>query len=104
MRRLSVRVPPHVRDQITSQVLHIAEDSIDNALAWESRLRAMIGAIGEFQGHAIDDEASRRASLAVRKVVFEGTYLLHYHVDESTAVVVIVNFRHGARLPRRGEP
>jgi plasmid stabilization system protein ParE len=84
-------------------VLYIADDSIDNALAWEVRLRAAINGIGDLPGHAIDEEASDRLGEVIRKVVFEGTYLIHYHVDEKAGVVHIINFRHGARLAREGE-
>jgi plasmid stabilization system protein ParE len=104
MKRLAVVIAPVVGEQITAQVLRIAEDSIDNALAWEGRLRTAILAIGDAPGHAIDEAASDRLGVVIRKVVFEGTYLIHYVVDQPAGVVRIVNFRHGARLPRVGEP
>ena len=93
-----------MRDQITEQVFLIARDSIDNALAWESRLRTTIEEIGEIPSQAVDEDASDRLGYTVRKAVFEGTYLIHYWLDESAGVVRVINFRHGARLPQRGEP
>ena len=104
MKRMRVIIAPSVEGRITAQVLYIAEDSIDNALAWEERLRASILAIGEAPGHAVDEEAADRVGFPVRKVVFEGTYLIHFVVDESARAVRIANFRHGARLPRHCEP
>jgi plasmid stabilization system protein ParE len=55
-------------------------------------------------GFAVDEDASERLGEPVRKCVFEGTYLIHFRQDEESGVVEIINFRHGARLPRRGEP
>lgn len=104
MKRFTVNTPPVVENLITEQVLYIAEDSIDNALAWEGRLRIAIKAIGDLaQGHAVDQEASDRIGFSVRKMVFERTYLVYYRIDEAAGVVRVINFRHGARLPRAGE-
>jgi plasmid stabilization system protein ParE len=104
VKRFQVIIPPFVQEQIRAQVLYIANDSIDNALEWEDRLRAAINGIGSMRGHAIDEAASGRLSVKIRKLVFEGTYLIHYRVNELTETIEIVNFRHGARVPRRGEP
>jgi plasmid stabilization system protein ParE len=104
VKRLKVIIAPVVREQIRSQVLYIAQDSIDNALAWEDRLRAVMNSIGDMPGHAIDEDASDRLGEPIRKKVFEGTYLIHYRVNDAAATVEIVNFRHGMRLPRSGEP
>lgn len=104
MKRYRVILPPTVKQQITAQVLYIAQDSVDHALAWEARLRVAIEAIGDMPGHAEDEDASARLGYTVRKYVFERTYLIHYRVDEAEGVVRIVNFRHGARLPGRNEP
>ena len=104
MKRLDVNVSEHVKQQIREQVLYIANDSIRYAFAWEDRLLAAIDGIGDLPGHAVDEDASRRLGRTMRKFVFEGTYLIHYRVNDSAGVVEIDNFRHGARLPRRGEP
>ena len=104
MKRLKVIIPPRVQEQITVQVLRIAEDSIDNALAWEDRIGSAIEGIGDVPGNAVDEDASTRLGYQVRKNVFEGTYLIHYRVDDVAGIVRIVNFRHGARLPRIDEP
>ena len=104
MRRLTVSIPPTVQDQITVQVLHIAQDSIDNALAWEERLRGPMEKLGEVPGYAVDEDASDRLGYEVRKLTFEGTYLIHFTVDDAAGVVRVVNFRPGARLPRGTEP
>jgi plasmid stabilization system protein ParE len=105
VKRLTVFIAPTAEDQIIAQVLHIAADSIDNALAWEQRLRRALENIGDVpSGHPIDEDASDRLGHTVRKAVFEQTYLLHFTVDEAAGVVRIVNFRHGARLPRGIEP
>jgi plasmid stabilization system protein ParE len=103
VKRLPVIIPPDVKQQIREQMLYIAQDSIDNALRWEDRLLTAINAIGDMPGHAVDDDASGRLGQNLRKLVFEGTYLIHYRVKEATSAE-IVNFRHGSRLPRIGEP
>jgi hypothetical protein len=56
-----VNVPQDVQNQILEQVLYIARHSVENALAWEDRLRAAVKGIGGLSGHAVDEEASRRA-------------------------------------------
>jgi plasmid stabilization system protein ParE len=104
VKRLTVLIPPIVQEQIRAQVFYIAQDSIDNALAWEDRLRAAIDAIGKAPGHAIDEDASGRLGYVIQKYVFERTYLIHYVVDGAAGTVRLVNFRHGARLLREGEP
>lgn len=105
MKKYHVIIPPVVQQQIRSQVLYIARDSIDNALAWEDRLRAEISRIGSVPtGYAVDEAASARLGEEVRKLVFEQTYLIHYRVNPKRHVVELLNFRHGARLPRCGEP
>jgi len=71
VRRLKVSVSEDVKLQIREHVLYIAEDSIDNALAWEDRVRAPINHPGDMAGHGIDEEASRRIGRTVRKFVFE---------------------------------
>ncbi len=57
-----------------------------------------------FHNYAIDEDASARLSQPIRKIVFEKTYLIHFMVDDAAAIIRIVNFRHGARLPRPDEP
>jgi plasmid stabilization system protein ParE len=102
---LKVVVAPVVRDQIEEQVWYIARDSVNRALDWEGRLaRAIRGIATNGGGHAVDEDASKRTGYAVQKVVFEKTYLIHYRVNAKTRTVEIVNFRHGMRLPRAGEP
>lgn len=104
MKRLEITIAPSVQKQIIDQTLYIARDSIDNALAWENRLRTEIQEIGSMPGHAVDEDASSRLGYSVRKAVFENTYLIHHWLDQSAGVVHVINFRHGARLPQRGEP
>lgn len=104
MKHLNVLIPPMVQEQIRSQVFYIARDSIDNALAWEDRLLAAISALGSTPGYTIDEEASRRLGEIIHKYVFEKTYLIHYRIEDERGTLDIVNFRHGARLPRMGEP
>ncbi len=91
-----------MKNQVLDQVLYIAEDSLGNALAWEARLRDAMNVIGDAPNHAVDEDASDRVGEALRKVVFEGTYLIHYRV--SNTAVEVMWFRHGAMKPRRGEP
>lgn len=104
MNRLPVIVPAEVKEQIRAQILYIAQDSVDNALAWEDRVRAALSALGDAHGHAVDEDASGRVGQQLRKVVFEGTYLIHYRINDRPHAVQVVSFRHGARLPRRDEP
>jgi plasmid stabilization system protein ParE len=104
VKRYRVVIPPIVAEQVRDQVLHIARDSIDNALAWEDRLRAAIKGLGNMPGFSVDQDASARLGEPIRRYVFERTYLIHYRVTEATRRVDVINFRHGARLPRLGEP
>lgn len=74
MRRARVILAPIVERQIDAQVLYIAQDSVDNALAWEDRLRAAVMKIGDApRGYAVDEAASERSGFEVRKMVFERT-------------------------------
>lgn len=104
MKRLKVITARVVKEQIRAQALYIALDSIENALAWEDRLCKVMLGIGDLPGHAIDEDASSRLGETVRKTVFESTYLIHYRLTRNPPVVEVINFRHGMRLPRRGEP
>ena len=104
MKRYKVIIPADVKQQLRQQVLYIARGSVDNALAWEDRVRDTMAALRDFHGHAVDEEAGERTGQTLRKTVFEGTYLIHYRVDDAAAEVVIVGIRHGARLPQEGEP
>ena len=104
MNTRTVVTSPKVRAQIVEQMLYIAEDSIDNAFAWEERLMDAIRGLGRTSGYAIDQEASDRVGYPIQKLIFEGTYLVFYHVYEAGSEVRVVNFRHGARLPYGGEP
>lgn len=104
MRRFSVHIAAGAQDQITEQVRYIAQDSIDRALAWRDRVSGAIQNLAEFHGYAIDEDASGRLGFQLHRLVFEGTYLVHFTVDDAAGVVRVVNFRHGARLPTHGEP
>jgi plasmid stabilization system protein ParE len=104
VKKLRVIIPPIVQEQILAQVLYIARDSIDHALAWEDRLRTAINRIGMMpKGNAVDAAASARIGEEVRKMVFERTYLVFYRINEASRSVEVINFRHGAQLPGRGE-
>lgn len=104
MNQWSVTVAPSVWDLITAQVLYIANDSVDNALAWETRLDTAIFKLAEMHGHAVDEDASQRLGVEVNKLVFERTYLVHYTLDKPARVVHVIGFRHGARRPNPHEP
>lgn len=97
MKRYRVVIPKHVLDQVYAQVLYIAQDSIDNALAWEARVMGAIDRLGENPGFARDDELSRRRGEEIRRYPFEQTYLITFVVDEARQTVTIYEFRHGAR-------
>lgn len=79
MKRLTVIIAPAVERQIDAQAFLIAADSVDNALAWENRLRTALYNIGDAPGLAIDEDVSERLGYIVRKTVFEGTYLILLH-------------------------
>lgn len=104
MKRWRVLIAPAVGKLIDEQLLFIAADSIDNALEWEQRLRSAILKLSENPGYALDEEASDRLGFPVHKLVCERTYLIHYALDAPGQIVRVVGFRHGARLPRTGEP
>lgn len=86
------------------QVGYIASDSPGNAMAWYDRLVAAVEAIGEHPGFAVDERASEQLKAEVRRMVFERTYLVFFIVNEQRGVVEVIGFRHGMRLPKRGEP
>jgi plasmid stabilization system protein ParE len=78
---------------------------VDNALAWEERVRAAIQNLCTLPTrNPVDGAATERMGRDIRKIVFERNYLIFYHVDEAKRSIDILNFRHGARLPRRDEP
>ncbi len=104
MTRLAVDVPAQVKRQIVEIVSFIADDSVGNALAWEARLTAALDGLADQHGDPIDEDATARYGRPIRKLVFERTYLVHYRVDVDTAVVYVMNVRHGMRLRRAGEP
>ncbi len=104
MKRLKVQITYAALQQIQTQVDFIARDSIENALAWEERLLIVIKNLADFHGHAIDEAARDRVGGTPHKTVFENTYLVHYEVNDTAGIVTVVNFRHGARQPRPGEP
>lgn len=104
MKRWTVILSELVQRQIDDQAMHIARHSIDNALAWEARLDAAVQGLANLPGYGVDEDASARLGYEVRKLVFEGTYLIHYRREEQGGVVQVINFRHGARLPRATEP
>ena len=104
MSRWTVNTPPNVEDLIEEQVLYIARHSVDNALAWEARLRLAVRSLVDTPMLSIDPDASQRMSRTVRKLTFEKTYLVHYWLDDAASIIRVVGFRHGARLPRPGEP
>jgi plasmid stabilization system protein ParE len=105
VKKYRVLIPQVVQDQIHAQVLYIARDSVNNALAWETRLRAAFKELATLPTrNPVDATASDRIGERVRKMVFERTYLVFYRIRESNRAVDILNFRHGAHLPQAGEP
>ena len=104
MTRWTVTVSPSVWASIREQVRHIAAHSVANALAWEARLDAETFALADLPVRSTDEDATGRLGYTVHKMTFERTYLVHYRIDDATAVVDVVGFRHGARQPGPGEP
>lgn len=104
MKRYRVILSEWAESQIRQQVLYIARESVDVALAWEDRLLDAIKSLGDGPGYAIDEDASARLGEPIRRYVFERNYLVHFRVNEVASRVEILNFRHAARLPLRGEP
>lgn len=98
MKRYHVIVPLKVENQIVTRVMQIAEDSWDNALKWDARIRTAIQRIGnEPHGYPVDPILSRQLDQTVRKYVFEQAYLLFFTIDEEKIVIVFAEFRHGSR-------
>lgn len=104
MKRWTVDLPPVVERLIENQVFQIAASSMANAFAWKARLDAAIDRLSEVNGFGVEEDASNRLGTVVRHLVFDGTYLVHYTLDDAAGIVRVIGFRHGARLPRRGEP
>lgn len=87
MNRFTLIVAPKVQEEITAQVLRIAADSVENAFKWEGRLRSAIEGVGDMPGYSVDEDATRRLGFQIRKYVFEGTYLIHYWVDDAAGII-----------------
>ena len=104
MSRWTVNTSQSGEDLIAEQVLYIAQNSVDNALAWEARLRSAIRSLVDTPVLAVDSNASSRLGQTVRKLVFERTYLVHFWLDDPANTIRVVGFRHGGRQPRPGEP
>lgn len=104
MKRLPVEITPSVDRSIDEQVLFIAQDSVDNAFAWDARVRRYLESIGDVYGHAVDEMASDELGRTVRKTVFEGNYIIHYVIDDAAGRVRVIGLRHCARLRLPGEP
>jgi plasmid stabilization system protein ParE len=105
VKKFRIIIAPIVQDQIRTQVLYIARDSINSALAWESRLRSAVKNIAILPTrNPIDNAAPARIGQQIRKMVFERTYLLFYRISHEKRSIDILNFRHGTRLPHDYEP
>jgi plasmid stabilization system protein ParE len=104
MQQFTVKISLDARQQITEQMLYIAQDSIDRAYAWETRVTTAISSLGSSPGYSRDEAASNHLGREVRRLVFERTYLILFTVDVSEGVVEVIGFRHGMRLPKAGEP
>jgi plasmid stabilization system protein ParE len=75
--QLRVIVNESIQRSIRDQVLYIARHSVKNAKDWEKRLYSAIDSLADHPGHALDEDASERLGHPVRKLTFEGTYLIH---------------------------
>jgi plasmid stabilization system protein ParE len=105
VQRHTVIVTKMVKAQVVDQMLYISADSIDHAFAWESRILSAMDILGEFPFRfPIDSAAFDRFGQCIRKMIFEKIYLVFCVVNDANQTVHIVNLRHGARLPQRGEP
>lgn len=104
MRIYRVDITSQVREQMLDQFAYIAGDSPATAMEWYDRLERAVMALGEYPGLAVDEDATIRMKRETRKLVFERTYLVFFQVNEKAAVIEVVGFRHGMRLPKPGEP
>lgn len=99
-----VEVTPDALDAIRQHVRHIAVElrAPLNAERWLQRVWDAVDSLERFP---------RRCSLAPdnEQVTYEvrmqtvGDYLLLFTVDDETKTVWVLGFRHGSRLPRRGD-
>ena len=63
MKTYRVLIPPVVEQQIWEQVLFIANDSVQNALDWNDRLRREILSLKRFPTRFnVDEDATQRLS------------------------------------------
>jgi plasmid stabilization system protein ParE len=105
MKKYRLILPIDVQDEIRGMVRYIGRDSPERAAQWKNRLLACIRSLTSLPlEFAVDRPSSDRMGYDVRKVAFERTYLVFYSVDQSTRTVNVLCVRHGARLPREGEP
>ncbi len=104
MKPFEVQVSQKALDQITEAFLFIADDSPENAFKWEARIIKLIQDLSFLPGYALDEAATERLGYPVHKYVFERNYLIHFRIEHSRRIVQVINFRHVARLPARGEP
>lgn len=104
MNSYTVRISESAEAGIVEQVLYIARDLIANAARWEQRLTEAIDRLGELShGYPVEPELTSRLNVETRRMVFEKTYIVSYQVEEADRNVVVVQFRHGARLPDANE-
>ena len=96
---LPVIMPPEVDDQLGEVLWAIgwAGNSVKDALAWAVRLRDALDALGDFHGHAVDEDATSYFRQETRSMVFERTGLIHYQVRP--AAVWIIGVRQAPWFP-----
>lgn len=101
MTRYTVELTDEAWAAIETQVRYIAVDrqAPENAARWSNRLLKAIDELETLpRRHPVNDAQTAEHGVEIRRMVFEKTYLIFYTLDEDTRRVVVVSFRHGARM------
>lgn len=104
MKPYRVIVAPVAADSIAEYGRYIAEvaGKPETAERWVNHVYDKIATLDTFpQRHVLAEENGRRDYEIRRQVI--GNYLVLYAIDEPTATVHVVGFRHGHRLPQPDE-
>jgi len=92
-------LPSSVENRIFDYALYIAEDSPTEAIRWLDQIISKMQSVCEYpQAQPVAEVESELLNQKVRKVIL-GQYVAFYFLDKQKEQVVMIDFRHGAKLP-----
>ena len=101
MNAFSVIVTPVVTEKIDEYASHIAEQSgsVEIAERWIDRVYDAVETLSMFPRRFGLAEEDAHREYEIRRLII-GDYLAAYTIDDAKKTVMVVGFRHGARLPQ----